>query len=59
MGGFDDSIAATEASPALTTIRRPYDRISAEMVRVLLAQIGGENPVAMILPTELVRRDSA
>ena len=58
VGGFDDSIAATEATPPLTTIRQPYDRISAEMVRVLLAQLGGEDPAAVILPTELVRRES-
>ena len=58
VGGFDDSVAATEATPALTTIRQPYDRISAEMVRVLLAQIGGEDPAAVILPTELVKRES-
>ncbi|MFJ8019234.1 LacI family DNA-binding transcriptional regulator [Streptomyces sp. NPDC096311] len=58
VGGFDDSSAAISANPALTTIRQPYDRISAEMVRVLLAQIGGEEPAAVILPTELVRRDS-
>ncbi|MFE7766086.1 LacI family DNA-binding transcriptional regulator [Streptomyces sp. NPDC057438] len=58
VGGFDDSAAATEAVPALTTIRQPYDRISTEMVRVLLAQIGGEDPAAVILPTELVRRES-
>lgn len=44
---------------ALTTIRQPWDRISAEMVRVLLAQIGGDDPAAVILPTGLVRRDSA
>ncbi|MET9973119.1 substrate-binding domain-containing protein, partial [Streptomyces sp. NPDC006356] len=42
----------------LTTVRQPYDRISAEMVRLLLAQIGGEDPAAVILPTELVKRDS-
>ncbi|MEV6104507.1 LacI family DNA-binding transcriptional regulator [Streptomyces sp. NPDC051940] len=59
VGGFDDSPAATAARPALTTIRQPYDRISAEMVRVLLAQIDGDDPAAVILPTELVRRDSA
>ncbi|MEW2298386.1 LacI family DNA-binding transcriptional regulator [Streptomyces sp. NPDC006655] len=59
VGGFDDSPVATEVSPALTTIRQPWDRISAEMVRVLLAQIGGEDPAAVILPTELVVRDSA
>ncbi|MEU2779440.1 substrate-binding domain-containing protein, partial [Streptomyces sp. NPDC007162] len=59
VGGFDDSPVATEVSPALTTIRQPWDRISTEMVRVLLAQIGGEDPAAVILPTELVVRDSA
>ncbi|MEU4167225.1 LacI family DNA-binding transcriptional regulator [Streptomyces sp. NPDC026665] len=58
VGGFDDSPAATAAAPALTTIRQPWDRISSEMVRVLLAQIGGEDPAAVILPTELVRRES-
>ena len=58
VGGFDDSTAAIEVTPALTTIRQPYDRISSEMVRVLLAQIGGEDPAAVILPTELVKRDS-
>ncbi|WP_328665059.1 LacI family transcriptional regulator [Streptomyces sp. NBC_00659] len=58
VGGFDDSPAATAATPALTTIRQPWDRISSEMVRVLLAQIGGEDPAAVILPTELVRRES-
>ncbi|MGP3636189.1 LacI family DNA-binding transcriptional regulator [Streptomyces sp. 24-1644] len=59
VGGFDDSPAALASRPALTTIRQPWDRISAEMVRVLLAQIGGEDPAAVILPTELVRRESA
>ncbi|MGC5567359.1 LacI family DNA-binding transcriptional regulator [Streptomyces sp. FR-108] len=58
VGGFDDSSAAVAASPELTTIRQPYDRISSEMVRVLLAQIGGEDPSAVILPTELVKRRS-
>ncbi|CAM5267277.1 HTH-type transcriptional regulator OS=Streptomyces glaucescens OX=1907 GN=SGLAU_03365 PE=4 SV=1 [Streptomyces glaucescens] len=35
VGGFDDSPAAVAASPELTTIRQPWDRISAEMVRGL------------------------
>ncbi|MFJ2115244.1 MULTISPECIES: LacI family DNA-binding transcriptional regulator [unclassified Streptomyces] len=59
VGGFDDSPAALDTRPALTTIRQPWDRISAEMVRVLLAQIGGEDASTVILPTELVQRDSA
>jgi DNA-binding LacI/PurR family transcriptional regulator len=59
VGGFDDSSAAVAARPALTTIRQPYPRISREMVRLLLAAISGEEPSAVILPTELVRRGSA
>ncbi|MGN9795656.1 LacI family DNA-binding transcriptional regulator [Streptomyces sp. OZ13] len=59
VGGFDDSPAALSTRPRLTTIRQPWDRISKEMVRMLLARIGGEEPAALILPTELVRRDSA
>ncbi|MEU0025002.1 LacI family DNA-binding transcriptional regulator [Streptomyces sp. NPDC006335] len=59
VGGFDDSPAATAITPALTTMRQPFDRISAEMVRMLLAQIAGEDTAGVILPTELVVRDSA
>jgi DNA-binding LacI/PurR family transcriptional regulator len=59
VGGFDDSSIATTVSPALTTIRQPLTRISAEMVRLLLALIAGDRPATVILPTELVVRDSA
>ena len=59
VGGFDDSKIATATTPLLTTIRQPLDRISAEMVRLLLGRIRGEPPSAVILPTELVVRDSA
>ena len=45
IGGFDDSSAAVAARPALTTIRQPYQRISSEMVRLLLAAIDGERAV--------------
>ncbi|WP_433448216.1 LacI family DNA-binding transcriptional regulator [Streptomyces sp. CA-142005] len=58
VGGFDDSPAATAATPQLTTIRQPWDRIGNEMVRVLRAQTGGEDAAAVILPAELVRRES-
>ena len=59
IGGFDDSSAALAARPALTTIRQPWQRVSSEMVRLLLAAISGDEPSAVILPTELVRRGSA
>ena len=35
------------------------ERISAEMVRLLLAVIAGERPAAITIPTELVIRESA
>ncbi|WP_405019691.1 LacI family transcriptional regulator [Kitasatospora sp. NBC_00070] len=59
VGGFDDSSVAPTTRPPLTTIRQPWDRISEEMVRLLLAQIAGDDPSTVILPTELVIRDSA
>jgi DNA-binding LacI/PurR family transcriptional regulator len=58
VGGFDDSPVAASAHPPLTTIRQPWDRISEMMVRQLLAQIDGEGPATVILPTDLVVRDS-
>jgi DNA-binding LacI/PurR family transcriptional regulator len=59
VGGFDDSSIATSTQPRLTTIRQPYGRISSEMVRLLLGLIEGDAPAAVIIPTELVIRDSA
>jgi DNA-binding LacI/PurR family transcriptional regulator len=59
VGGFDDSSIATAVQPTLTTIRQPLPRISAEMVRLLLGLIAGDPPSAVILPTELVVRESA
>ncbi|MGW0519591.1 LacI family DNA-binding transcriptional regulator [Crossiella sp. NPDC003009] len=59
VGGFDDSSVAVTTQPPLTTIRQPWDRISAMMVRQLLAEINGEGPATVILPTELVVRESA
>jgi DNA-binding LacI/PurR family transcriptional regulator len=59
VGGFDDSPVATTTHPPLTTIRQPWDRISEMMVRQLLGQIDGDGPATVILPTELVVRDSA
>ncbi|MFD8496694.1 LacI family DNA-binding transcriptional regulator [Amycolatopsis sp. NPDC059657] len=58
VGGFDDAPLALTARPPLTTIRQPWNRISEVMVRQLLAQIDGEGPATVILPTELVVRDS-
>lgn len=57
--GFDDSPIATTVEPQLTTMRQPFERVSAEMVRLLLQMIDGGPPATMTLPTQLVRRGSA
>ncbi|WP_311212429.1 MULTISPECIES: LacI family DNA-binding transcriptional regulator [unclassified Arthrobacter] len=57
--GFDDIKISQEAAPPLTTVRQPFDRISEEMVRLLLDVISGKRPAAVTIPTELVIRESA
>jgi len=59
VGGFDDSSFAETTEPALTTMQQPFDRISVEMVRLLLGQIAGEEPATITLPTALIERGSA
>ncbi len=59
VGGFDDSAIAASTEPPLTTMRQPFDRISAEMVRLLVGIIAGDGPATLTLPTQLVRRESA
>jgi DNA-binding LacI/PurR family transcriptional regulator len=59
VAGFDDSRIAAACHPPLTTIRQPWGRISTEMARLLLRLIDGEENSAVILPTELVIRESA
>ncbi len=46
--------------PALPTMRQPLAAVGAEMVRLLLGMIyEGRSPQSVILPTEMVIRDSA
>jgi len=59
VAGFDDSGLASTHEPPLTTMRQPWDQISAQMVGVLLDVIAGAEPRSVILDTELVVRASA
>lgn len=59
IAGFDDSGLAATHEPAITTMRQPWDQISAQMVSVLLEVIAGATPRAVVLDTELVVRESA
>jgi DNA-binding LacI/PurR family transcriptional regulator len=47
------------AAPGACCRTRPWDRVSEMMVRQLLAQIDGEGTATVILPTDLVVRESA
>ncbi|MCC2030770.1 LacI family DNA-binding transcriptional regulator [Microbacterium allomyrinae] len=59
VAGFDDSGLAATHEPPLTTMRQPWDRLSDEMVALLLEVIAGADPKPITLPTTLVVRASA
>ncbi|MFC1401188.1 MULTISPECIES: LacI family DNA-binding transcriptional regulator [Streptacidiphilus] len=56
--GFNDVRAAQHTRPALTTVRQPIIALGREMTRMLVRLIDGEEPTPLILPTELVVRES-
>ncbi|MFE2910543.1 LacI family DNA-binding transcriptional regulator [Kitasatospora indigofera] len=57
--GFDDLPVAEVSDPPLTTIHQPIQALGREMTRMLLALVAGESPSPLLLPTRLVRRESA
>jgi DNA-binding LacI/PurR family transcriptional regulator len=59
VAGFDDSGLAATHQPPLTTMRQPWDRLSEEMVSLLLRVIDGADSEPITLPTTLVVRASA
>ncbi|MEV0534765.1 LacI family DNA-binding transcriptional regulator [Kitasatospora sp. NPDC050463] len=59
--GFHDTPLCRHLHPALTSVRLPLPAIAAGLVRLLLAQVRGEQPPGegLVLPAELVVRDSS
>lgn len=57
--GFDDLPLASIFEPALTTIAQPSRGLGAAAARALLARLDGEQPESVVLPHQLVVRDSA
>ncbi|MGV9263034.1 LacI family DNA-binding transcriptional regulator [Kitasatospora sp. NPDC003701] len=59
--GFHDTPLCRHLHPALTSVRLPLPAIAAGLVRLLLAQVRGEQPPGkgLELPAELVVRDSS
>jgi DNA-binding LacI/PurR family transcriptional regulator/signal transduction histidine kinase len=57
--GFDDLVHARLASPPLTTVRQPLERMGVEAVRLIMEQLAGkEVPTTVTLPVEFVSRES-
>lgn len=56
--GFDDVPEASKATPALSTVRQPMQKLGAEAAGLLLQLMNGEAPAAthVTLPTRLVPR---
>lgn len=57
--GFDDIEAAKYTEPPLTTVRHPVAEQAVAMVQLLLGLFTGGSAEPIILPTELVVRESA
>ncbi|MBN9213429.1 MAG: LacI family transcriptional regulator [Microbacterium sp. SCN 70-200] len=59
VAGFDDSGLAETFQPPLTTVRQPWSQISSTMVDMVLDVIAGTPRESVMLPTDLVVRESA
>jgi DNA-binding LacI/PurR family transcriptional regulator len=59
--GFDDSTAAQECHPPLSTVRQPVEEMAGEMAQLLLTRIRepGRSPRSVIFNPELILRASA
>ncbi len=59
--GFDDSVAATQARPALTTVRQPVEEMAKALTLTLLDRIGDPDaPItSRVFPPKLVVRASS
>lgn len=57
--GYDDIAAAAWVTPPLTTIRQPLREAGHALVHAVAAQVRGEMPNSSLLPTELIKRESA
>jgi DNA-binding LacI/PurR family transcriptional regulator len=58
--GFDDTPSSQESEPALTTVHQPIEEMGRTMAELLATRIdGADAPGAVVLPTQLVVRDSS
>jgi DNA-binding LacI/PurR family transcriptional regulator len=57
--GFDDLPIARQTIPPLTTVRQDIAAGARGLVDLLLRRLGGETTESLVLPPELVMRETA
>ena len=57
--GFDDIPLAAHTTPSLTTVRQDVERGARTLVELLFRRIDGEETASVVLPVELIVRESA
>jgi DNA-binding LacI/PurR family transcriptional regulator len=57
--GFDDIAMAAHVHPSLTTVRQDLARGASLLVDLLLRRIAGEDTTSVVLPPELIVRESS
>jgi DNA-binding LacI/PurR family transcriptional regulator len=57
--GFDDIAMAAHANPPLTTVRQDLERGAKALVDLVFRRIAGEETPSVVMPTELVVRESS
>lgn len=58
LAGYDDIALAAHVHPALTTIRQPTEQAGRALVELLFESIQGQPRRTVLLPAELIERDS-
>ena len=56
--GYDDIALARFCQPPLSTVRQPIEAAGKTIIDMLMAQLDGERPQSVQLPTELVQRST-
>ena len=57
--GYDDIALAAHFHPALTTVRQSIEAAGKALVDTLVAQSSGQKPASILLPTDLITRESS
>jgi DNA-binding LacI/PurR family transcriptional regulator len=57
--GFDDLPLASTIVPRLTTVRQDIQEGASAMIAALFARLGGEDAPSVVMPADLILRDSA